>query len=122
MLTLREPARGRFDAEQLGTRMTLRDALLFIADSPPLLHVLAGTFVLSFAGWGLVCALIVFVSNIANLVVAPILIGFMSDTIAPHLASPVDSLRMILAAMSLTGFWAAWRYWAAAAAGKSPHD
>ena len=63
---------------------------------------------------GLVCALILFVSNIANFVVAPVLIGFLSNAIGPRLVHPGESLRILLAAMSLTGLWAAWRFCAAA--------
>ena len=56
---------------------------------------------------GLVCALILFVSNIANLLVAPVLIGCLSDALGPQLLHPDESLRILLAAMSLTGLWAA---------------
>ena len=63
---------------------------------------------------GIICALILFVANVANLVVAPILIGALSDLLAPHLADPVDSLRYVLALAAATGFWAAWHYFAAA--------
>jgi MFS family permease len=239
MLTLREPVRGQTDvdepnASQAVSGATLRDALAFIAGSRPLLHLLAGTFVLSFAGWGMVwwvpsflqrshgltlrdsgaalglmhslggvavtlltawvmatsrgrswpsqsrfvaiatllvtipallaflshstqmtmamlwlfvpsiylyigptlgiaqnltpaelrgfvCALILFASNVANLVVSPILIGFLSDAIAPRLVHSADSLRVVLAIMSLTGFWASWHYWAAALGAKEEH-
>jgi hypothetical protein len=62
----------------------------------------------------LTCAFIVFTANVANLLIAPLAIGALSDLIAPHLADPAQSLRWVLAGTSLTGFWAAWHYWVAA--------
>jgi predicted MFS family arabinose efflux permease len=66
----------------------------------------------------LTCAFIVFTTNVANLLIAPLVIGALSDAIAPHLADPAQSLRWVLVGTSLTGFWAAWHYWAAA---QGPH-
>ena len=63
-----------------------------------------------------ICAFILFSANIANLAVAPLLIGAVSDLLSPHLADPRESLRWVLVGTSLTGFWAAWHYWAAAKA------
>lgn len=60
------------------------------------------------------CAFIVFAANVANLVIAPLLIGAMSDLLAPHLWDPTQSLRWVLVATGFTGFWGAWHYWAAA--------
>ena len=59
------------------------------------------------------CAFVVFVCNVANLAIAPLLIGALSDYVAPHLADPEQSLRYVLAGTGLTGLWAAWHYWAA---------
>ncbi|MGF6163151.1 MFS family permease [Pseudomonas sp. 2725] len=59
-------------------------------------------------------AVLLFVVNIANLAVAPQLMGFCSDLIAPHLANSKDSLRYVLLGFSFTGFWAAYHYYAAA--------
>ncbi|MCP1469780.1 MFS family permease [Sphingobium sp. OAS761] len=60
------------------------------------------------------CAFIVFSANVANLLIAPLAIGALSDLLGPHLADPAQSLRWVLVGTSLTGFWAAWHYWAAA--------
>ncbi|WP_143075154.1 MFS transporter [Sphingobium sp. AP50] len=62
----------------------------------------------------LTCAFIVFAANVANLLIAPLAIGALSDLVAPHLADPSHSLRWVLVGTSLTGFWAAWHYWRAA--------
>lgn len=58
-------------------------------------------------------AIIVFVCNLANLAIAPLLIGALSDGLAPHLANPTDSLRYVLIGSALTGFWATWHYYVA---------
>ncbi|MGC4251360.1 MAG: MFS transporter [Sphingobium sp.] len=62
------------------------------------------------------CAFILFVANVANLAIAPLLLGEMSDMLAPYLADPGQSLRWVLVASAFTGFWGAWHYWAAARA------
>jgi len=59
---------------------------------------------------GQVIGIIVFVTNVANLVIAPQAIGFLSDVIAPHLSNPAESLRYVLVLVSLTGLWAAWHF------------
>lgn len=51
-------------------------------------------------------------ANIANLVVAPQLVGFASDALAPRYGP--ESLRVALIPLALTGFWAAAHYWLAA--------
>lgn len=61
-----------------------------------------------------VVAILLFVANVANLVIAPSLVGFASDRLAPYLADPKQSLRYVLIATALTGFWGAWHYFAAA--------
>lgn len=58
-------------------------------------------------------ALLLFTANIANLAVAPQLIGLASDVVARHIVDPAQSLRLVLAWSSLTGVWAAWHFWAA---------
>jgi MFS family permease len=57
-----------------------------------------------------VCALILFTANFANLVISPVLIGALSDALAPRLADPTQSLRYVLAGCTLTGVWGAWHY------------
>lgn len=59
-------------------------------------------------------AILLFVANFANLVVAPQLIGVASDLIRPHIADPQQSLRYALMASAITGLWAAYHYYAAA--------
>jgi MFS family permease len=61
----------------------------------------------------LACAIVVFTCNIANLAIAPTLIGWLSDVIAPHLREPHQSLRYVLMGSALTGLWGAWHYFAA---------
>lgn len=56
-------------------------------------------------------ALILLATNIANLVLAPWIIGTLSDLIAPFLAKPQESLRYALAITACTGPWAAWHFW-----------
>lgn len=53
-------------------------------------------------------------ANVANLIVAPIAVGWLSDTLAGPLGSNVESLRHALMALSLTGLWAGWHYWTSA--------
>lgn len=55
-------------------------------------------------------AILLFVANIANLAVAPQLIGFLSDMIAARSAQPAESLRYVLLGCAFTGFWAAYHY------------
>jgi predicted MFS family arabinose efflux permease len=62
----------------------------------------------------LCCAIMLFGSNIANLALAPQLIGLASDGILRHTGAGQQSLRYALIATAFTGFWAAFHYWAAA--------
>jgi MFS family permease len=50
-------------------------------------------------------------ANVANLIIAPSLVGWISDTLSGPLGSNAASLRYALLALSLTGFWAAYHYW-----------
>jgi hypothetical protein len=50
-------------------------------------------------------------ANVANLIVAPLAVGWISDTLSGPLHSNAESLRYALMALSLTGFWAAYHYW-----------
>jgi MFS family permease len=52
-------------------------------------------------------AIVLFTANMANLAVAPQLIGLASDLLAPHLRAPQESLRLVLLACTVTGVWAA---------------
>ena len=50
-------------------------------------------------------------ANVANLIVAPLAVGWLSDRLQGPLGSNAESLRYALLALSLTGFWAAYHYW-----------
>lgn len=50
-------------------------------------------------------------ANVANLIIAPVAVGWISDSLAGPLGNNTDSLRYALLALSLTGFWAAYHYW-----------
>jgi predicted MFS family arabinose efflux permease len=54
-------------------------------------------------------AVMLFCANIANLVIAPQVVGFASDWLHPVYGA--ESLRYVLIPMGFTGFWAAWHYW-----------
>ncbi|MBB4633701.1 spinster family MFS transporter [Sphingosinicella soli] len=62
---------------------------------------------------GFTVAVLLFTANMANLAVAPQLIGFLSDMLATQIDDPVQSLRYALAFAGLTGIWGAWHFWAA---------
>ena len=64
-------------------------------------------------------AVLLFVANLFNLVVAPQLVGIASDVLAPHVGGNTESLRWALIGLAPTGFWAAWHYWAGAKALRS---
>ena len=53
-------------------------------------------------------AIMLFTSNIANLVIAPQVVGFASDSLAPVYGA--ESLRHALIPLAFVGFWAAWHY------------
>lgn len=56
-------------------------------------------------------AILLFTANVANLVVAPQLLGFASDTLTASTSLGGDALRWVLACTAPTGFWAAWHMW-----------
>jgi predicted MFS family arabinose efflux permease len=62
----------------------------------------------------LCCAIMIFGSNIANLAVAPQLIGAVSDGLVHFTGAAQESLRYALVIASFSGFWAAYHYWASA--------
>jgi predicted MFS family arabinose efflux permease len=62
----------------------------------------------------LAMAVALFTANVANLIVAPQLVGLASDALAPRLGGNAESLRCALLVLAPTGFWAAYHYWAAA--------
>jgi len=48
-----------------------------------------------------------------NLIVAPWIVGVLSDSFAGSHATDADSLRAALLVLAPTGFWAAWHLWLA---------
>jgi predicted MFS family arabinose efflux permease len=63
-------------------------------------------------------ALLLFSSNIANLVIAPQLVGLVSDILAPRYGA--ESLRLALLPLTLCGFWAAAHFWIVARRSRAP--
>ena len=59
-------------------------------------------------------AITVLMGNITNLAIAPLLVGRLSDLIGGRGGANAASLRWSMMVLALTGFWAAWHYWAAA--------
>jgi len=60
------------------------------------------------------CSILLFTANVANLVIAPQLIGWLSDWLAVSFAAGSESLRWALVMLAPTGVWAAWHLWASA--------
>jgi len=60
------------------------------------------------------CATLLFLANVCNLIIAPQMVGVLSDWFAPHRAPDAESLRLAMLCLVPTGFWAAWHYWVAA--------
>jgi MFS family permease len=56
------------------------------------------------------CAATLFVANVGNLVVAPQLVGFLSDWFAPASGPNAASLQFALLCLAPTGFWATAHY------------
>jgi predicted MFS family arabinose efflux permease len=54
-------------------------------------------------------AIMLLLANIANLVIAPQVVGFASDRLAPYYGA--ESLRYSLVPLAFVGFWGAWHYW-----------
>lgn len=57
------------------------------------------------------CALLLFLANFGNLVVAPLTVGWLSDWFRHAFAAGEESLRWSLLLLAPTGFWAAWHLW-----------
>ncbi|WP_066586812.1 spinster family MFS transporter [Sphingomonas pruni] len=49
-------------------------------------------------------------ANVANLIIAPSAVGWLSDRLTGPLGNNTESLRYSLLALSLTGFWAGYHY------------
>ena len=61
----------------------------------------------------LACAMLLFGANIANLALAPQLIGILSDVLSAGSGDTARSLRTALLLNTVTGFWAVYHFWAA---------
>jgi predicted MFS family arabinose efflux permease len=63
---------------------------------------------------GQFCAATLFVANVGNLIIAPQLVGFLSDFFAPHHVATGESLRLAMLCLVPTGLWATFHYfWSA---------
>jgi MFS family permease len=60
-----------------------------------------------------VCAILMFAANIANLLLAPQIVGWLSDWFAASFGAGLESLRWALLLLAPTGLWAAWHLWVA---------
>jgi len=67
------------------------------------------------------CAVLLFLANVANLVIAPQAIGWLSDWFAASFGAGTDSLRWALLLLAPSGLWAAWHFWASAATIREDH-
>ena len=57
------------------------------------------------------CAVLLLTANVANLVIAPQLVAWLSDWFAASFGAGVNSLRWALLIIAPTGFWAAYHLW-----------
>jgi MFS family permease len=60
------------------------------------------------------CATVLFIANVGNLIIAPQMVGFLSDWFAPHHIPDAESLRLAMLCLVPTGFWSAWHYFVSA--------
>jgi MFS family permease len=60
------------------------------------------------------CATVLFTANVGNLIIAPQMVGLLSDWFAPHHVASAESLRLAMLCLVPTGFWAAWHYFVSA--------
>ncbi len=58
-------------------------------------------------------AISLLLANVLNLIVAPGIVGTLSDYFAGAHAADAESLRLAQMILAPTGFWAAWHYWRA---------
>jgi MFS family permease len=60
------------------------------------------------------CAATLFLANVGNLIVAPQMVGLLSDSFAPGGVADGESLRLAMLCLVPTGLWATWHYFASA--------
>ena len=58
-------------------------------------------------------AIALLIANVLNLIVAPWIVGGLSDYFAGSAGADASSLRLAQLILAPTGFWAAWHYWRA---------
>ena len=56
------------------------------------------------------CAATLFLANVGNLIIAPQIVGFLSDSFAPSGVADGESLRLAMLCLVPTGLWAVWHY------------
>jgi predicted MFS family arabinose efflux permease len=57
------------------------------------------------------CAILLLLANVANLILAPQLVGWLSDWFGASFGAGRESLRWALLLLAPTGLWAAWHLW-----------
>ena len=62
---------------------------------------------------GMAVAISLLIANVLNLIIAPGIVGGLSDYFAGPAGADADSLRIAQLILAPTGFWAAWHYWRA---------
>ena len=60
------------------------------------------------------CATTLFVANVGNLILAPAIVGHLSDWLAPNHIANAQSLRTALLVLAPTGLWASYHYFRSA--------
>ena len=60
------------------------------------------------------CAATLFLANVGNLIIAPQMVGILSDSFAPGGVADGESLRLAMLCLVPTGLWAVWHYFASA--------
>jgi hypothetical protein len=60
------------------------------------------------------CAATLFIANVGNLIIAPQMVGFLSDAFAPGGVANGESLRLAMLCLVPTGLWAVWHYFRSA--------
>jgi Major Facilitator Superfamily len=60
------------------------------------------------------CAATLFVANVGNLIIAPQMVGFLSDAFAPNHVANGESLRLAMLCLVPVGGWATWHYFRSA--------
>lgn len=62
---------------------------------------------------GMAVAISLLIANVLNLIIAPGIVGGLSDYFAGPAGADADSLRIAQLILAPTGLWAAWHYWRA---------